>query len=137
MHTLKGIATGIILTLLIGSCNRSKEQKNERLSEAPQVPESVVNIQKGNECLTFLKGKSFFSNKARIDFQYDNNAYIFSKAGNSSIFTGYITIDADQFASGRIVRIHDTFGSGQVIILLLNSGGELTDMSDNTKYQTH
>jgi hypothetical protein len=136
MPILKKITLGIVIIILIGSCNGSKEQNHEPLNEIA-VTEPVVNIENGNECLTFLKGKSFFSNKARIDFQYDNNAYIFSLADNRPIFTGYISIEDNYVPSGRIVRIHDTIGSGNVIILILNQDGTLADMSDNSKYQTH
>ena len=123
-----------ILSLLVG-CNGAGKQ-NSIIGSPKELksPQNQVDIQSHSGCKSYLTGKTFYSSKARVEFLLDNNAYIYRKADNSPVFTGYVTIDETQ-GVGRIIKIHDTLGSGQVIILVLSENGNLLDLSDNTMYQ--
>ena len=131
----------IIFLLLILSlssrCSGRNEpmpaQKEDNITISGEKP--GLNIYSGEDCLNFLKGKSFYGDKARIEFPGDGNAYIYSKQDNNPLFTGYVTVDQTLNSEGRLVRIHETFGSEQVIILLLKKDGNLTDLSDYTLFQ--
>lgn len=122
----------------ITSCTEQQSSKPVRKEDNVIISQEKprLNIHLMEDCLNFLKGKNFYGDNARIEFHYDGNAYIYSNSDNIPLFTGYITVDQTLGSEGRMVRIHDTFGSEQVIILLLKEDGNLIDMSDYTLYQS-
>lgn len=119
------------------SCNGPNADEPIQKAENVSVSQEnlKLNVNSKEDCINFLKGKNFYGDKARIEFHYDNNAYIYSKTDNNPLFTGYVSVDQTMGTESRMVRIHDTFGSGQVIILLLKEDESLIDMSDYAPYQ--
>lgn len=127
----------ILIWSLMASCNGQNVDKPIQKSDSASVSQEnpKLNVHSKEDCINFLKGKIFYGDKARIEFHYDNNAYIYSKTDNNPLFTGYVSVDQTMGTESRIVRVHDTFGSEQVIILLLKENESLIDMSDYALYQ--
>jgi hypothetical protein len=93
-----------------------------------------LHIDNKEECANFLKGENFSSGKAKIEFSYDGNAYVYNAINNNVVFAGYVEI-GEAKGTGRNVRIHDSTRGAQFLNLLLDSDGKLTDQSDYTTYE--
>lgn len=110
---------------------KSEEINNNNSGQAL----NAIDLKSESDCWNFLNGKSFYSDKARLEFNSSGNAYVYRLNDNQAVFAGSVSLLS--YVNGvRKIKIHDTLGSNQVINLSLSNMGELIDLSDYTVYKS-
>lgn len=125
----------ILWTVLVAqlfACG-SNNQQNQAITR-PTTQRTEINISNEEQCLNYLKGKNFYQKDARIEIQYDGNAYVYQSIDNKPVFVGYVEIGEMSSTGGREFKIYSASGGSQFLNLMLTSNGNITDMMDFSVY---
>ena len=96
----------------------------------------VVNVDDANECLFYLKGKTFYGGNVKLEFLYDGNVGVYNKSTNELAYTGYTEIAEKYGQASRRLKIKSTTGN-DAVKLMLGNDGKIMDETDFTIYKTN
>ena len=123
------------------ACGNKKEKTetngsspNSTNIESPSQPTNTVNIDNENDCISYLKGKSFIGGDARIEFLSDGNVSVYSQKSGNLVFAGNIEMGSRYGNLSRKLEINAVDGRGK-LKLVLGADGKLMDETDFTIYK--